>query len=524
MAHALRRLFLVASFAAVCLPAQADPDRDRDGLSDFQEVHKYRTDPGKPDTDGDGVADGDWRERREYQYTIRTVVQVMRPVTIEFLCDDHQDARVLDEAGDWVELEVIHYPFTDVAKSIVADREWRKPTAAMKPWLAPGPTADWTPSMRDRLVAALKQDGVDAEALDDKALVERAAAWLCRHATYHDRFTTFVTAFDERGKPSLPADLAPAITVPPEGIDSVWRTEISARGMFEAGRRGSCSSSAIYLNGCLRALGIPTRIVLCIPAVDANDPHELELLDRGLTHHALRASIPAAIRSLSGGWSSHSFNEVFVGGRWRRLDYDRLGQDIADANRFGLMTHVATFSDWADARMPQTIGRRQTLQQRSDPSGTANPYSTITLRDEFGRHSRIENPAPAPVTGKVTAVHWGDGDRIDREIGEWFRQRGVFGLLARIEGPRSFAECQRLLAAADLRVHLVADGKPTLGVGFEANAWWWKGDHALVVLPFGDGDRRDLAAGTNYRFVPRNERKDAPAWQLGDGLVVPSRE
>ena len=66
----------------VVATAQAEVDRDKDGLSDFAEIHKYRTDPKKADTDGDGVPDGDWLERREYQYTIRTVLQVMRPVTI----------------------------------------------------------------------------------------------------------------------------------------------------------------------------------------------------------------------------------------------------------------------------------------------------------------------------------------------------------------------------------------------------------------------------------------------------------
>lgn len=37
-------------------------DTDGDGLSDFQEIHKYLTDPAKNDTDGDGVPDGDWND------------------------------------------------------------------------------------------------------------------------------------------------------------------------------------------------------------------------------------------------------------------------------------------------------------------------------------------------------------------------------------------------------------------------------------------------------------------------------
>ena len=42
----------------------ASRDSDGDGLSDFDEIHKYLTDPAKKDSDGDGTPDGDWNERR----------------------------------------------------------------------------------------------------------------------------------------------------------------------------------------------------------------------------------------------------------------------------------------------------------------------------------------------------------------------------------------------------------------------------------------------------------------------------
>lgn len=503
--------------------SQADADRDGDGLTDFREIHKHLTDPAKKDSDGDGVPDGDWRERREYQYTVRTVVQVMRPVTIEWLEDDHQDARVLDETPEYVELEVIHYPFTTVAGAIDTDAGWRKPAAAMKRWLESGPTADWTPAMREKLVAALKKDGIDPAALGDRELVERASRWLCNHAKNSDQFTTFVTAFDAKGRPFIPEELKPAVPSDPEAIKRQWERDVSARGMFEHGQRGSCSASAIYLNGCLRALGIPTRIVLCIPVVDANDAREIELLDKGLTHHELRGSVLPSIRALKDSWASHTFNEVFVGGRWRRLNFDRLGQDIRDPGFFGLMTHVATFSDWADARMPETIGKRQTLRRHGDVFGGPNPYSTIALRDAFGVHARVANPAPAPLAGRITAVSWGDGADAPPEIREWFRDREVFGLTARIEGPKDPAELKRFLAEADLRVLLVADGKPTLGVGLDSGSWWYRKDHALVVVPFGGTDRRDHDPSVRYRFVPRNDRKDV-LWKCPDGLSVPPRE
>src|SRR5262249_18725073 len=156
--------------------------------------------------------------------------------------------------------------------------------------------------------------------------------------------------------------------------------------------RGSCSSSAIYLTGCLRALGVPTRIVLVIPVIDANDADEVRMARRLQNHQVRRAVVGAAKASVAGSWTSHTFNEVFVAGRGRRLNYEKLGQGTFGRDIFGVCTHVATFRDWVDARMPETIGKRETLQRYDDVFDNANPYSTIALRDEFGVHCTRANP------------------------------------------------------------------------------------------------------------------------------------
>lgn len=522
--HWLGFAAVLSSFALA--PAQTDPDRDGDGLSDFQEIHKYRTDPAKVDSDGDGVPDGDWLERREYQYTVRTVVQVMRPVTIEFLCDDHQDARELDATASYVELEVIHYPFTTVSGSIVADDDWRRTTAGMGQWTEPGPTNDWTPGMQAQLIAALRRDGIDCQRLNDKNLVEQAARWLCRRTKDGGSFMGFITAFDEHGKPFVPQALLELTGHAPESLADKWSRDISARGMFEQAVRGSCSSSAIYLNGCLRALGVPTRTILTIPVVDANDDRELRLIERGIGHQALKATVLPALQRLQGSWASHTFNEVFVGGRWRRLNYERLGQDIVDPKLFGMLTHVATFSDWADARMPETIGWRQTKHITEDVFGTQNPYSTIALRDAFGPHCTLENAAPPPpplLQARITEVQWGDGEQVPTDIRAWFRERAAFGLVARVEGLREPAELQRLLGQADRRIDLSCQGKDTLRVGFNPGAWWWKHDHAWIVVTFGQADRDAHVANRHYQFTCLN-REDAGKWLVADGVRVPPRE
>ncbi|MEO6596939.1 MAG: hypothetical protein ABIP94_19510 [Planctomycetota bacterium] len=69
---------------------------------------------------------------------------------------------------------------------------------------------------------------------------------------------------------------------------------------------------------------------------------------------------------------------------------------------------------------------------------------------------------------------------------------------------------------------MTTQGKPTLGVGFSAGVFWWKGDHALVVVPFGGADQRDHDGACTYHFVPRNQSRGSH-WQVADDLVVPTK-
>ena len=101
-------LVLGSSFVAALTFSPTDPDTDRDGISDFRETHKHFTDPLRADSDGDGTPDGDWAERREFAYTVRSVLRVLRPCGGEDLTDDYQDVRVLANNDRYTELEVFH--------------------------------------------------------------------------------------------------------------------------------------------------------------------------------------------------------------------------------------------------------------------------------------------------------------------------------------------------------------------------------------------------------------------------------
>jgi hypothetical protein len=377
------------------LPAAAqEADADGDGLSDFQESHKYFTDPARADSDNDGRLDGDWDERREFTYTVRTVLQVLPPCNTAAINDDYQDARVLDAAEGCVEIEVVHYPFNTCVEALSADPDWRAHAVAMREYVDPGVTTNWDEKMRDDLLAALREDGIDVLRLNDREAVERVSAWLCRHADVEDSFTVFGVEFPD-GRPAI----APGVRKNAEAelrrrgrtLQEQWDRELFGEGMFRTATRGTCTSSATYIATGLRAVGIPTRIIICTPAIDASDEREVRMLRR-LTNHRVRSMLERSAASLGDSWASHTFNEVFVGGRWRRLNYDRLGQNILDEQFFGLMTHVHTYNDLSEAGLT-SWGLRDASNDRADLYGGSNPYSCISISDRFGPHCTMENPS-----------------------------------------------------------------------------------------------------------------------------------
>ncbi len=514
MIHAALLALSAASFALS--PYSSAPDTDGDGLSDFLELHKYLTDPAKADSDGDGVPDGDWLERREYAYTVRSVVHVMRPVTPAFLNDAYQDARVLDETDDYVELEVIHYPLVDL-RGVAADGNEED----VSHWLTPGPTSNASRRLGRSIQAAMKKSGADMPDVERVDGVAAASRWLLGHTEHKDRFTTFITAIDERGKFFIPEELADYAKsqAEQEGLSAkeAWPRELEAAGMFKHQERGSCTSSAIYLSGCLRALGVPTRTVLCIPIIDAGDEREWELLEKNVRHNGVREAVDTGLFNARNGWASHTFNEVYVEGRWHRLNYSAIDAGILDENYFGLMTHIATFHDWADARMWETVGRRSTLsnkEKKDDIFGHNNPYSAISLRDSFGVHCKVENPAADSGAMAVKAIYWTDSTDLPADILSSNSQRGRTGLIAEVP-VRSMDVIIRHLERSKGEVTITGDRD--LSTRFHPGCVWFKSDRAYLFLPIDRKIFESLAKGSSLRASVGDEDGD-PLWTLDETI------
>jgi len=439
-----------------------DADSDHDGLSDFQELHKYRTDPRRQSTARDGVSDGDLKRRREFTYSIRSVVKVMPPVTLDCLNDDYQDARVLSRGDHFVELEVIHYPLNTNATAIGTNPDWRRDAQSKQEFTRAGITTNWDDAMRRDLIAALIADGIDPEALDDKSLVSRAAAWLFANSKYVNMFCTHYMHY-----PGGRAEILPGLEArfEQEKGNSTWSVqeqldhELFGRAMFANRTHGSCTSSAVFLTTCLRALGIPTRMVLAIPIVDGNDQAQLAMVREGIHHHAARSALLQGLSSAK-GYANHTFNEVFVGGRWVRLNYKTLGQNILDGSLMGLLTHVNTFNDLSDVPLAETWGKRYANGERDAIFRYGNPYRCEEVSDHFGKYATIDNPeAHEHRALTITKAYWADDPDAHATIKEskWlFHTDGSRSIL--VHGEEWFAD----LSGPQYRPFLEAAGKDFL--------------------------------------------------------------
>ena len=416
-------VLFIASIAAILIAtcpdlARADGpidrDSDGDGLSDFQEIHKYRTDPAKKDTAGKGISDGDWKQRREFTYSVRAVIRLMPPYNLKEMNDDDQDVRVIAETKEYVELEVIAYPLNSNADAITANPNWRKDYTGMKEYLVPGVTTNWDEAMRKDLLAQLAKDGIDPEKLTDKEVVEKVSRWIYSRLKYVNMFCTNYIHFPN-GKPAIFPGLEEAFQR--EKGDPSWSVteqlghELLGKEMYYNRSHGTCTSSAVAQATVLRALGIPTRMIICIPVVDASDPAQVAMAEKGLTHHGVRSTVRSAALMIGNGYTSHTYLEVFIGNRWRRLNYTKLGQNILDVNYLGLMIHVHTFNDLSEANLTPTWGVRYGLQKRDAVFQSSNPYRTMALDDHFGQFAKVPNPVEAAKEHTlitIDKIYWHD--------------------------------------------------------------------------------------------------------------------
>jgi RNA polymerase sigma factor (sigma-70 family) len=467
---------------------------------------------------------------RELGCPVGTVGGRLPPYNLRALNDDYQDARVRKETKEFVELEVISYPLNTNAKGITENRNWKKAYAGMKAYLAPGVTTNWDAAMQKGLLAELAKSGIDPDKLTDKQVVEQVSRWLLGRCK--SRSMAFGTMYADfpGGKPAIFPGLEKAFARetgdPAWTVEEEFAHELLGKGMYYNRCRGSCTSSAVLMATVLRALGIPTRIVEAIPIVDVNDREQLAMVEKNIHHHQVRATITKGLLRIGPGFANHTYNEVFVGNRWRRLNYTRLGQNILDDQYLGLMIHVHVFNDLSEARFAPTWGRRYALGLRDEEFKYGNPYRTLEISDHFGRDSKLPNPAVEEHTALTVAkAYWLESDdtpdvirkgaRKPKEgeghlyihVDEWFKDQDKTQYLP-------------FLKQVDRGFVLRAEGQPDIKGQVQLSFWTDAASglrEILLVIP--KEEYAKMAKGVAYSIRPGNSVAGYQ-WKVEDGLTV----
>jgi transglutaminase-like putative cysteine protease len=462
---------------------------------------------------------------KEETYTITSVIQVLKPADPADMNDDFQDARVLAQDQDSFTVEVTYYPLH--REAIGENPNWREEDAAMTQYLQPTATENWDDTMRKDLIAELRQAGIDPDGLTDKRLVEQVSQWAMKRARSTEAFSIWAVDY-KHGKPTVYPPLREAFDH--QKPSDTWTDqqmfdlEALGRSMFYNKVHGSCTSASVYLATMLRALGIPTRIIFCVPPFDPNDDGQARMFYEGVHHHQVRETVRAALDG-SSGFENHLFNEVLVNHRWVRLNYSSLGQPILDTLYFGLLTHIYTCADLSQARLAQTWGMRFFKYPADQPKlSSVNPYRLISVKDSFGAGAHVENLMVPPAELRIVTIiglYLPDSPQVPEWAAEGLaRQKtGTDFLIAFKEWVSGSYNQMRafqkrtgqdfLLTAprhADLRVHLSGLRQSAGDGSFQAYG-------AQIVQE----DKAKLAPGVDYILHPINT-SDTYLWVLAPEL------
>jgi hypothetical protein len=400
----------------------------------------------------------------------------------------------------------------------------------MKEYLAPGVTTNWDEAMRKDLLRELTADGIAPDRLTDKEVVEQVSRWLFRRSRHRNMFCTFFVGFRD-GKPVILPGTEAAFER--EKADPKWTVqeqfehELFGRGMFANKTHGTCTSTAVYQTTVLRALGIPTRMILCIPLADGSDPAQFDLIEKGLTNHRVRTTAGMGVLAGGSAFASHTFCEVFVGGRWRRLNSTTLGQNVLEPNYLGLMLKVHTFNDLSEAKLAETWGMRYAKGERDEVFRHNNPYRLMEVSDHFGKHADVPNSA-GKEHKRVTIgkAYWDESKDAPTEIRalKWGKEAGSGRFLVHcdewLENAGDYLQYKLFMRRADRGFVLRAKDKPDVRCEVSMNFYTNRSQGLCeleVVIP--PAEYQKLAKDVAYTLHPVNGTKGYE-WAVKEGVTL----
>jgi hypothetical protein len=311
--------------------------------------------------------------------------------------DDFQDAKFIKEENGHLYFELITYPDNEVNKNFndwKEDPNWLtndKKNLELQQYLKPGITSNWDNALKNKILSDFKAyGGYDIESVkSDKLVVKTIAYWLERTKTKGEGMlpTEFFLKVKD-GKLFVPDDFINAfhnekdVNLKKLGYNSMndddyIKHTICGKEMYYQGVRQTCSSAATLINTVMRAIGIPSRIILTYTSYDFSNKQEVDLANN-LQNDTVKNKIFKSYAP--GGIGDHFFNEVYIGGRWIRLNDDNFGDNDPNVGGMAGRVRVYTANDFTDFNMLNWFN--------NDGKPKEIPYHALEMSDMYGVHKK----------------------------------------------------------------------------------------------------------------------------------------
>jgi len=286
-----------------------DSDYDQDGLSNLAETVKYKTNPYSPDSDGDGTADGDWDERREYVYTVHVLMKIHPPFDVNAMNDFFQDVKVVSEPDqkEYTTLDVIIYPDTQIPLT-ASSYPLTELSDELLELTKPGFSTNYSPEMQEKVLEIVKSAKTDVQA------VQQILSWTQRSTKLADlpyQPEVFYYTYLKDGKVYFrnPPDLSQT---------TMLENLFFADSMFEKRVHGTCCSTATFKCATMKSAGIPCKIIQTLFPIFSHQDQKEEYENK------LQRSWDKEFENQPSGkpswWANHCFMEVYLGNQWVRVD------------------------------------------------------------------------------------------------------------------------------------------------------------------------------------------------------------
>ncbi|MBU1945731.1 MAG: DUF333 domain-containing protein, partial [Nanoarchaeota archaeon] len=350
-------------------------DTDNDGLSDYDEYLKYKTSPLMADSDGDGIPDNNWDERREYAYTIKAIGKVAYPYDIATMNDFFQDALIIEEVGGNLTYEAVLYPY---AQQMIIPEYYPLNLSGMDIYINKSTAINFNDSTIAGVNAIVGTFSTDYNAT--KKLVE----WIDENTDYisdscPETFEYLVTDDNVTKVNDHWCDNYLEGHTEEELLNDM----IYGASMFENRIHGSCGSVSTLTATVLRAANISTRLVQSIPMIPmCNEPIYLGMINN-ITNSEIRDVILENLdRWDCSTFTNHFWNEVNINGEWVRVDLYE-GSGIGAVRSWcGPIIKTISFPDWTEVDWANTWGKYPKMSNLH-----TNPYDLLSVSDQYPIHT-----------------------------------------------------------------------------------------------------------------------------------------